>query len=106
MKTITLIIACIALLGCETTPTAEDQAAARAYEAAAIQEANSSTCEQFQFTPGTPEFSNCMMQLHINQDQQQAQVDLVYRQQILQMLQNRQPFAIPPVEFHPLPNRY
>lgn len=62
---------------------------------------NAAKCESYQFTPGTPEFGNCMMQL----DQQAAQLDMQRRAAIMQMYRPI-PLA-PPLHIYQMPtNQY
>ncbi|MFA6204458.1 MAG: hypothetical protein WC710_14870 [Gallionella sp.] len=58
---------------------------------------NADTCASYNFTPDTPEFSNCLMQLDIAQHQQAAQDMAQRRAAAMQMYR---PFTIAPSTYN------
>ncbi|MHB1098437.1 MAG: hypothetical protein ACYCZR_02665 [Burkholderiales bacterium] len=69
---------------------------------------NSDTCASYNFTPGTLEFSNCMMQLDIAQHQmaaqQAAQMDAQRRAAVMQMYRPIVPYQATPYQM-PIPQQ-
>ena len=74
-----LLVACVlALGGCmsykEQARSYEEQARQDALREQHYQARLADTCEGFGFTRGTPEFSQCMLQLHQTEEQQRAAI--------------------------------
>lgn len=59
---------------------------------------NQEVCESYQFTPGTPEFSNCLMQLDIAQHQQAQQEMAQRRAAMMQMYRPIVPYQATPYQ--------
>lgn len=58
---------------------------------------NADICAGYNFTPGTPEFGNCQMQLDMA-DRQQAQQQAAQRQEAVQRMYR--PIVIPPATYN------
>lgn len=59
---------------------------------------NSDVCASYNFTPGTPEFSNCLMQLDIAQHQQAQQEMAQRRAAMMQMYKPIVPYQMTPYQ--------
>lgn len=58
---------------------------------------NGDICRGYNFVPDTPEYSNCLMQLHLADQQQAQQIEAQRRAAMMQMYR---PIVIPPATYN------